>query len=532
LPGDEVYVKNRRVLEDVEIFLDEEAEALLLPDTASDIADEDGIYVVSSVASVGLTQSLPSILVPTDMGDQTEVRLRAGDYKVVKDPLPSWAYSRDGVTTKAQLVLGACVPVLRSVAVMTLVCLVTVFVIVLKGSSVQGSYPRWIWFIVLPVAVTKIYSEFQFVSLTIVPYTISVISAGLRPFKLAGVPLSCRVWLFGAAFRTFTAFLDQITDSIFCGTTISTMNSGDEKANEMEQVWAWTFKQSVILDKLPDVSVCQTIWLIWCIALVQHLAALTITMRKEELKCDGTKRNRLGKSGKGHALLDDTNIHNGIVGFSLAEGANLGSAMGMVITDAQAGIQHYTPFMLHSQGLGGSHSLQKALALGEQMTHRIFLLYLGENCLQLYMQNAVLMIRLFLEKAVAQEDHIEWTEARVLQLFSLGLSFWATFVGVLDVRHYVVAVKEVVDKANDHYERLSDIDKQVLGKVKRSKVIVLIGTALLCYCLLLSLAKLIAGFYICEGVMWNLTGILSPSHGCVDMHELAEAIVSNRHANS
>merc|ERR1712139_232319 len=113
--------------------------------------------------------------------------------------------------------------------------------------------------------------------------------------------------------------------------------------------------------------------------------------------------------------------------------------MNMVITDAQAGIQHYIPLLLNG-GRIGSHSLSKAQALGDQMTHRLFLLYLGENCLQLYMQNAVFMIRLFLANALSHEEHIHWTTPRVQQFASLTLSFLTTFAGILDVRQYLVAI--------------------------------------------------------------------------------------------
>jgi len=304
----------------------------------------------------------------------------------------------------------------------------------------------------------------------------------------------------------------------------------------MQEVWSSTFKHGGLLRALPPPPLSAIVWVVWIFSLVQLIAQVAASYRREELRCDGPALNATGRRGMGKSVINGDPMHNADVAMTLAVGVGLGTAGAMMMTDAEAGIRKYTKSLRTSSGV--SPALLKADMLGNQMVLRVLGLYVGCVCLALYSQTAVFLIQCFLSRkkkfltesvfAMAPASDFAFSRAGLQDLVSLVLSFLNGFAGLSEAYDFLVAIRHVVDEATKHWEVLPEDSREVLTSINKSKVVVLAGMVIICFSLLLTAAKLLAGIFLCADVMWNLTDVFEPSRGCVNLHDVAESLASNK----
>jgi hypothetical protein len=243
--------------------------------------------------------------------------------------------------------------------------------------------------------------------------------------------------------------MDPFTDSVFAGTQLRVMLQG--QGMDIEKVWDATFNTAILKRLHPNLHTM--IIATWIIALVNPLPSHWITVRKEELQwcyegvrlgeSPSSQLNENGRSGKGISLFGEE-LNNATISTMLAEGAGFGITAGTAMSDARAGIKTFT------RSIGDSEkdnlALKKCADLGRMMALRVCLVYLGENCLQLYVQVATFLIHCFLSRstefltenvfAQAPSNGYSHSPAGRQQLISLALSVLSVLAGLVDIKGY------------------------------------------------------------------------------------------------
>merc|ERR1712062_896841 len=163
-------------------------------------------------------------------------------------------------------------------------------------------------------------------------------------------------------------------------------------------------------------------------------------------------------------------------------------------------------------------------ALGDHMRSRILLSYVGENCVQLYIQSIVLMLYAALSRMDgAQSDSRcrAYLQNLSQTLLSILVSCLMTLVKLSEAQAFFEVANDAMKKSDRKRpkEEQKKQDDANIARILMSVRIVKSACAVMVISLVMTAAKLV-GTSMCESAMWNLLEVFSGDYGCVSVADL------------
>lgn len=323
--------------------------------------------------------------------------------------------------------------------------------------------------------------------------------------------------------------MDIGSDSIFTACTV-----GNTEVKDLDAIWFYTFKSSAWqVFHLPVISLVTVLQVSFIVSLLQLVMPLATSYRKEE--CRGNVRlNEQEISGVGTPFLTGETLSNEDVFLETAEAAQLATVQSIAIPLAKARMQELARENdgAFDEWVKRLEALQRAAGLSTQIIFRVLLSYLGENCLQLYIQSIVFAITCCL-MTLAGEDMSDGANRKLQsqQLVSIAVSMVMTCTKLVEAASFFGIAKQagmINDIAKDsrfgyscplfERERMSN-----MRRIRLAKWCVGIGSVLMISSLILTACKLLA-VYRCPSSLWNVTSAFGPTRGCVPLEQLAKAL--------
>lgn len=483
-------------------------------DGSYDIVWDDGL----DVRNKGKTTIALIPFTFVDFAHHCIAKIEASD-QLGHDTLPRWSFTDDGVSTSIRFVVGPVIPWLRAAGVGNIVTqILGLLALLLIAGKGRSAYPNWIWGIFLPGLALKMFVEFKSLQMFLVPYVCSVKAADLVPFKVMGFMVSFNVWFIIAVTCSFLLTLDLATDTLFFASAIMSPNQ-----ENMDKVYAITFQtQQLESWRIPCPSLQLMMWGAFIVSLLQMVIPLvTIYRQGEHTLC------RNGVDGRGMSKFTGTIMFNDTVFLAMVEPAQVGTVQTLAITAGRASLLSAPPA---EEFQGPNKALQRVAELGDQMRGRVALSYVGENCLQLYLQTIVFMIVHFLTLVDGKEEDFATSDnqkvASIVVSTIMTLTKLSEAFGFLRV---AADAEKIRDTTGARASGETEVDDENLRRVRRSAHIVTAGCAIMVLSLVFTMCKL-AAVYHCESSMWNVSSIFNGSFGCLDVAMLEKALKSTSEA--